>query len=150
MQKSYKNIPKVQTTQTTFSLSSFLMRKFGTASVRVPFQRKRSTSSLHGERRGDGGSIGTSFWTEGHVGVLRLPDPPALCVVRFTIKAGPELRRKPLESRTDGLQEQPSQIQERFFFEVLINFGQFSMSRTWFFYLKPSLTPSQLVCGSLP
>lgn len=123
------------------------MRKFGTASVRVPFQRKRSTSSSHGERRGDGGSLGTSFWTEGHVGVPRLPDPPALCAVKLQSK---------LVQRWEGSHQNPTQMAPReanprkFFCEVFINFGQFSMSRTWFFYLKPILTQGLLVRGCLP
>lgn len=69
---------------------------FGTASVREPSQRKSSTSSLHGAGRGEGGD--TRFWSGGTGGVVRLPDPPALCAVR--------LRMRPVLSRAGRRQKQ--------------------------------------------
>lgn len=99
------------------------MRTFGRESVREPFQRKSSISSLHGEGRGGGGRGGgggthTRFWPGGTGGAVRWPDPPALCAVK--------LQTRLVLSRA-GRRHNPDQTASPNFSVVLMDFGECSV-----------------------
>lgn len=67
-------------------LETEVTRRFGTASVGDPSQRKRSASISHGDGRTSGGGTSTKFWSDGADGAVRLPDPPALCAIQLFLR----------------------------------------------------------------